>query len=77
MINVTVSHLKKIIKNVPDNAIITYERISDNYFEEHGWTVEVVENKEGIFEGVIEEYLEASVCYYDKEKNKLRITAHF
>jgi hypothetical protein len=35
----TVKELKEAIENLPDDAIVYYQRIEDVYFEKHNWNV--------------------------------------
>lgn len=75
MIEITVKDIKEIIKDLPDDVQITYQRIEDVYFEKHGWKSEKV--KCDIFPEDKDEFILASTAWFDKDNNKVRISAHF
>ena len=78
--SVTAGDLKKKLENIPDNAIIAYQRIEDVYFKEYGWSnAETTHNL--LFDtdpqDDYDEYVEVySLIYHDK-KNILAFNAHF
>jgi len=70
----TVGELKKIIKNIPDDARVLYERIEDVYFQEHGWDGVVVYKKNDYIDQP-DQYVQAFTAFLNDED--LCITAHF
>jgi len=80
-----VKDLKKILENIPDNAEIVYERIEDEYFDEHGWepikllTDPWFNRKFNVDSEDVEEsdWIGAGDAFYNKEENKFKITAHY
>lgn len=41
----TVKELRKAISNLPDDGEVFVQRIEDKYFENHGWTVKLIEGE--------------------------------
>ena len=78
MLPLTVGDLRKILADdsISDDDLVSYERIEDACFDNtHGWSSEPVEDS--LMPDYPDEYIDASIVWYDKDKNKLRITAHY
>ena len=71
-----VSDLRRALEHFPDDAIVSYERIEDLYFEKHGWeTVEVPDEHPTDPPRHFIDAFTAIVPHNDK--TRLLITAHY
>lgn len=70
-----VKELKEILNNVPDDAIVSYQRIEDSYFDtpDNGWETREVAWEKDWPTNVID----AFAAYYDKSTNTFVIHAHY
>lgn len=75
MLPLTVGDIRKVLQDLPDNTLISYERVEDEYFDNLNWSVEKVPDSS--LPGFHDEYIAAEVCWYDEPKNTLRISAHY
>lgn len=74
MLPLTVGDLRKLIKDLDADSVVTYERIEDEYFTNtKEWVLEEVQDS--YFPEAPDLYIEASTAFISD--NKLRITAHF
>lgn len=71
--HLTVKELKNIIKDLPDDTKVYYQRIEDFYFEGGGWETESMQWEFG----KTTECIRAFAAYYIKENNSLIIHAHY
>lgn len=69
-----IKELKNIIKDLPDETEVYYERIEDIYFNKHWWKADYLYN-DPEFPWTSNEYIK-SFCGFNSEW-KLCITAHY
>jgi len=69
----TAGQLKAALKNIPDDAIVLYQRIEDMYFENHGWEpIELRWEEAGI-----SDYIPVFSCYKHPDENVFVLNAHY
>jgi len=84
----SVGELKKLIKDLPDDIPVAYQRIEDVYFHELGWDTEKLkwgypnligrdENGNKIYEPNISEYVIAFDAYKHPDEEIFVINAHY
>lgn len=79
MVNFTIKELKRKIENIPDDTIISIERIKDiNFDKENGWKTDHIVFKDNR-DIIIDEYefLDSFSAIYSKEKKRLIIVANY
>lgn len=72
MIYLTVGELKAALKDVPDDAAVSYQRIEDIYFKEHHW-----KGRRLRFEDGFSEYIDAFSAYYKPRQKVFVINGHY
>ncbi len=87
--HLTVGDLKELIKDLPDNMPVAYQRIEDMYFEENGWTTNKLRWDYPIFTGEydkdgkkiyvenLSEYITAFSAYKHPDEEVFVINAHY
>jgi len=75
----TIKELKRKIENIPDDTVISIERIKDeNFDKENGWETDYITFKDN--RGIIideHEFLDSFSAIYSKEKKRLIIVANY
>ena len=84
----SIGDLKELIKDLPDEMPVAYQRIEDVYFEKHHWKAEKLtfdypvlvgwdefDNK--IYEPNLSEYITAFSAYKHNDKDIFVINAHY
>jgi len=69
---INIKQLRKILKGMPSNGKIYYERIEDSYFKKHGWKPEKIRKNDF---GDNCEYIQA--FWVTSDGKDLYITAHY
>jgi len=72
----TASALKEVLKKVPNDTPVYYQRIEDVYFEKHGWIRSVV-NVQDPMNPLPDQYIQAFNVWYDRKHRAVFITAHY
>lgn len=72
----TADRLKAVLKKVPDDTPVYYQRIEDVYFEKHGWNRSVI-NVQNDMGPSPDQYTQAFNVWYDSHHKALFITAHY
>jgi len=76
----TVGDLKKLIKKMPDDAKVYYQRIEDVYFEKHEWSKSSVfkaDPEYGDDPPIYDEYTRVYGSNRYKDDTNLYLTAHY
>lgn len=74
----TTGQLKKLLENIPDDAIVNIERVEDIYFDKYGWTTQrVVFQELNDLPYEYNDYFPAHCGIYLKDKNEMVILAHY
>jgi len=63
----TVRELKEKLENVPDDAVVYYQRIEDHYFD-CGWKTTEIETSD---------YIKAFTAKYHEDSNAFVVNAHY
>ena len=73
MIDFTVKRLKELLKDVPDDTVVYYQKIDDHYFENSGW-----ETTEMRFDDkTTSDYIKAFSAQYHPEDKAFCVNAHY
>ena len=68
MKNMTVRELKEKLENVPDDAVVYYQRIEDHYFETGGWETTEIDTSD---------YVKAFTAKCHEDSNAFVVNAHY
>ena len=73
----TIKQLKEIIKDLPDDTLVLYQRIEDLYFAEHGWKSYLRDDEWQPDPSYLDEYVVTFSAHIDSLDNNLYLTAHY
>ena len=69
----TISELRDLLKGLPGDSRVTFERIEDVYFRNHGWTTVKVKDEDNNWD---DEFVESSLGFYNQDNKILCIKGH-